>query len=67
MIQYMKLKDTVHPHRNKMSDAELAEVLEGIAADENWMSLDEIEAVADILYDRIAAKAQTHEGSLAIN
>jgi hypothetical protein len=63
----MKIKDTIHPHRRVMSDSDLAEVLEGIAADENWMSLDEIEAVADILYDRIVAKAQTHEGSLAIN
>jgi hypothetical protein len=31
-----------------------------------WVSAEELEAYGDELYDRIAAQAQTHEGSLAL-
>ena len=52
----------VHPHRLTMSQEDIAEVLQGIEDGANWMSLDELDAALDYLYDFIVAKKQTVEG-----
>jgi hypothetical protein len=52
----------VHPLRLALTDDELGDIANGIARDENWMSLEEIEAVADLLYDHIVAAKQTVSG-----
>jgi len=41
----------------------LAKVIEACEKGEDWMSLEEIQAAADYLYDTIAMKHQTVEGS----
>jgi hypothetical protein len=61
-VQYVDPDVMVHPLRLTMSEEEMASVIQGIIDDENWMSLDEIEAAQDHIYDYIAAKRQTHEG-----
>lgn len=52
----------VHPLRLKMDDDAMAEIMQGIADNKDWMTMDEIEAAADYLYDVIVTKKQTHEG-----
>ena len=52
----------IHPLRLELTEDELGDIVNGIAADENWMSLEEIEAVQDLLYDHIVAVKQTVEG-----
>ena len=52
----------VHPYRLKMTDEEIGEVLEGIHEGANWMSLDELDAALDYLFDYIVAEKQTIEG-----
>lgn len=65
-IQYVDPESAVHPLRLELSDDELGDIANGIANDEDWMSLDEIEAVADLLYDHIAAAKQTHQGVVTL-
>lgn len=63
MVKYIDPKtDGVHPYRLKMSDEELAEVLQGIEDGANWMSLDELDAALDYLHDFVVAQKQTVEG-----
>ena len=52
----------VHPLRLELSEDQLGDIANGIASNEDWMSLEEIEAVADLLFDHIAAAKQTVEG-----
>lgn len=66
-IQYLTPEQTEHPLRHTISQEDMALILQGIADNDNWMSLEEIEAVQDMLFDRIAAELQTVPGSLAIN
>ena len=40
-------------------------VVEGKLA-QKWVSFEEMEAYQDLLYDEIAAKIQTHDGSLVL-
>ena len=61
-IQYVDPDEMVHPLRLELSEEEMASVIQGIIDDENWMSLDEIEAAQDRIYDHIAAARQTHDG-----
>lgn len=65
-LVYVKPKNMYHPLRNDLCDSYLAKVIEACENKEDWMSLEEIEAASDFLYDTIAAKYQTHEGSLCI-
>jgi len=67
VIRYLSIQETEHPLRSEMDPLSIAEVLQGIMNDEDWMSLEEIEMAQDLLFDRIAAEKQTVEGSLAIN
>jgi hypothetical protein len=52
----------IHPLRLELTEDELGDIAKGIAQDEDWMSLEEIEAVQDLLYDHIVAAKQTVEG-----
>lgn len=65
-LVYVNPDDMIHPLRHEMTDEELGEVLVGIAADENWMSLEEIMAAQDMLFDHIAAKLQTVPGEIIL-
>lgn len=58
--------DGVHPLRHTLSEQDLGEILQGIIDDDVWMSLDEIEAAQDYLFDHIAANKQTHPGETAL-
>lgn len=65
-IVYVKPRQMNHPL--ELSDQDLKRitaVLEGKLA-QKWISFEEIEAYQDLLYDTLAAKLQTHEGSLAL-
>jgi hypothetical protein len=52
----------IHPLRLSLTEDELGDIAAAIANNESWMSLEEIEAVQDLLYDHIAAAKQTVEG-----
>ena len=52
----------VHPLRLERSDQEIGEILEGVMNDQDWMTLDEIDAAMDFLYDHIASTSQTVYG-----
>lgn len=57
----------VHPLRQTLDEGEMAEILQAIIDDEAWLSLEEIEAAADYLYDHVAAERQTHPGSTLLH
>ena len=53
----------VHPYRQFMSEDDVSRVHTAIEeGDYQSVSTVEIAALADILYDTVAAKVQTHEG-----
>ena len=63
MVRYINPKtEGVHPLRLKMSEEEMGEILQGIVEDADWMTLEEIEAAQDHVYDFIVAEKQTVEG-----
>ena len=66
MLRFIEIEDTEHPYRKEMSDEDMCAVLEGIANGENWMSMQELEAAQDHLFDHIAAEKQTVEGVLTV-
>ena len=59
---YVDPKKAIHPLRTKLGEDGMAEIVQGIADDQDWMSLEEIEAAQDYIYDVIVAKKQTHLG-----
>lgn len=65
-VQYVNPDEMVHPLRLELSEEEMSSVIQGIVDNENWMSLEEIEAAQDHIYDYIAAKRQTHEGVITL-
>jgi hypothetical protein len=56
----------VHPLRLKMTEDEMASVLQGIHDDQDWMTLEEIEAAMDLVFDHIVAMKQTVPGEVII-
>jgi len=66
MLRFIEIENTEHPYRREMSDEHMTEVLQGIADGENWMSLEELEAAEDHLFDYITAEKQTVEGVLTV-
>lgn len=65
-VKYVKPSKMNHPLGLSDKDIErINAVLEGRLGAE-WVSLEEIEAFHDHLYDHIAGKMQTHEGSTVI-
>jgi len=55
-------KDGIHPLRLTLDDDDMHEIMQGIHDNEDWMSLEEIEAAADYLFDMITGEKQTHLG-----
>ena len=65
-MKYIKPSKMNYPLELSESDIKrINAVVEGKLA-QKWVSFEEIEAYHDLLYDEIAAKIQTHEGSLAL-
>ena len=65
-VKYVKPSKMNHPYELPDKDIERIEaVLKGKLA-QKWVSSEELEAFSDVLYDRIAAEKQTHEGSLCL-
>ena len=56
----------VHPLRLTLSDDDMDKILLGIDKNEDWMSLEEIEAAADYVFDYITAETQTHLGEVIV-
>ena len=56
----------VHPLRLTMTDDEMASVLQGIQDGQDWMTLEEIEAATDFLFDHIVAEKQTVPGEVTL-
>jgi len=59
---YVNPDEAVHPLRLEMGDDHIVDVIQGIADNKDWMTIEDLEAAQDYLYDTIAAKIQTHEG-----
>ena len=66
MLRFVEIEDTEHPYRKQMSDEDMVEVLQGIVDGDDWMSLEELEAAHDHLFDHITAEKQTVEGVLTV-
>ena len=65
-VAYVKPSKMNHPLELSDKDIErVAAVVEGKLAEE-WVSAEELESFHDYLYDHIAGKLQTHEGSLCL-
>ena len=62
MVRYVDPDKMVHPLRLELSQERLEEIAEAIDNDEDWMTMDEIDAIADILFDHIAGLTQNVEG-----
>ena len=66
-LVYVDPEDMIHPLRKTMSAEDLALVLQGIAEGQDWMTLEEIEAATDFLYDNIVAEKQTVLGEITLH
>ena len=67
MLRYINPEEEgIHPLRHTLDEEEMGEILQAIIDDKLWMSLEEIEAAQDYLYDHIAAKKQTVPGVTTI-
>lgn len=65
-VAYVKPSKMNHPLELSDKDIErITAVVEGKLAEE-WVSSEELESFHDYLYDHIAGKLQTHEGSLCL-
>jgi hypothetical protein len=65
-IKYVKPKKMNHPLELRESDINRLVGVLNNELDNEWVSDDEMEAFHDRLFDIIAAKEQTHEGSLML-
>ena len=52
----------IHPLRRTMTDDEMAEIFEGISNGESWMTMEQIEAAEDYLFDFVVTEKQNVEG-----
>ena len=66
MLRFVEIADTEHPRRREMSNKEMCAVLDGIFNGEDWMSIEDLEAAEDHIFDYITATKQTVEGVLTI-
>jgi len=55
-----------HPHRIDATDIKRVQAVIDGKLDIDWVSLDEIDAVRDLIFDKVAATKQTHLGSLVL-
>jgi hypothetical protein len=65
-VKYIKPKKMNHPLKLRESDVNRLVAVLNDELDYEWISDEEMEAFQDQLFDIIAAKNQTHEGSLVI-
>ena len=65
-VKYVKPKKMNHPLELRESDINRLVGVLNNELDNEWVSDDEMEAFHDRLFDIIAAKEQTHEGSLML-
>jgi hypothetical protein len=65
-VKYIKPKKMNHPLKLRESDVNRLVAVLNNELDSEWISDEEMEAFQDQLFDIIAAKNQTHEGSLVI-
>ena len=63
MLKYINPEvEGIHPLRLTTSDEELQKIAKAVDNNEDWVTLEQVEAVADVLYDHIAGEKQTHLG-----
>ena len=65
-VKYIKPKKINHPLKLRESDVNRLVAVLNNELEYEWISDEEMEAFQDQLFDIIAAKSQTHEGSLII-
>ena len=65
-MKTLKPEEQVHPLRLELDDLRLGEIAQGVADDANWMTLEELAAVEDLLYDAIVCSRQTHPGTTTL-
>jgi hypothetical protein len=65
-IKYVKPKQMNHPLKLRKSDVNRVVAVLNNELDNEWISKEEMEAFQDQLFDIIAAKEQTHDGSLML-
>lgn len=65
-MKTLKPEEQVHPLRLELDDDQLGEIAQGVAEDAHWMTLEELAAVEDVLYDAIASSRQTHPGTATL-
>jgi len=65
-ITYVDPELMIHPLRFERSDDEMGNIVQGIMDDADWMTLEEIEAAQDLLFDHIAASKQTVPGVVTL-
>lgn len=65
-VKYIKPSKMKHPLKLRESDINRIVGVLGEELDYEWISDEEMEAFQDRMFDIIAAKSQTHDGSLII-
>lgn len=65
-VKYIKPSKMNHPLQLRESDINRLVAVTNGELDYEWISEEEMEAFQDRLFDIIAAKRQTHEGSMVI-
>ncbi len=65
-IKYVKPSQMNYPFELSEQDIKRINAVVSGKLAQKWISFEEIEAYQDLLYDTLAAKLQTHEGSLAL-
>jgi len=65
-VKYIKPRKMNHPLKLRESDVNRITAVLNNELEYEWISDEEMEAFQDQLFDIIAAKNQTHEGSLVI-
>lgn len=56
-----------HPHQIHSIDLKRVQAVIDGKLDIDWVSTEEIDAVRDMIYDKIAGEKQTHLGSLTVH
>ena len=65
-VKYIKPSKMNHPLQLRESDINRLVAVTNGELDSEWVSEEEMEAFQDRLFDIIAAKQQTHDGSMVI-
>lgn len=65
-LHYVDPKKAVHPLRLKLDDDEIRDFFRRIDQDDDTLTIEEIEAAQDWLFDYIASEKQTHLGEVIL-